>query len=471
MIQNYRNIRTGLGAAAAAAGAIAGTSAYRASLSENMMISGQKRGHETMSDTIDYGESAFQPDRGQANFNQMVSNSSCKAVIGRYRPNRRKAIEDLLYKYTYRYQSLQGTDSSSAGGAAGYWARGSFPLRHIFRDDGGGIGTYPQIVDLPIYVFRLNTPMVGYQTCYPSSGVGSGDLPLNLVAPLIGYQLTMDRASNTVTPTYKWRSVTPSQNIPFGAATTNTGHVVLTETNQRPVGSHYRWEGSRAEVLVTLPTQRPCAVTVADVVFTKDAFAPPDQYQTFTSQVENIRPNSGAWDIGAPGALVPIGPESEPERLEASAFWYKFIAAHDGHPLRHVYGPVTRIPVFRYIKKYTQDFSPKATINNISNIQHKHVHSISSGGYIDTSLVDKSPLSVMVIDPVEDQKPATRQTNFEAGVFPQPSKARWLMVHAFTRGGPNPSDANFSAAFHPSFDISISNTFCTSEVKELPGST
>lgn len=394
----------------------------------------------------DGSASAFQPEQGR-NYGTKLTQTACRAVQGRYKKqNIRRLVEDLLVKESFRYQSLQGSDATSAVGSTGYYGRGSIPLWNAYST--GSPGVSPQVVALPIYVFRLNAPN-GYQSTYPNTGATP-----DVVSPVIGFSLYAEKLSGN-TYTFKWKSFLPNQNM----NPQNRYGPIFQDTDSALGDNKIRYDGSRIEILYTAPTQFPSTLTCGVVHFNRDVYAPPDEYYDQSLTLQSIRPNSGAWDIA-----VPVAPD-EPDRLEATAFWQHFMTVHDGHPLRRDY--TMNIPkLFTWEKRFVKEFTPKDTTNEYAlGYQHKHTHTVKSGVMYNTTIFPKEGVTntnPLALD-LATQVPANFKEDRTVGVFPHPQSQKWFMVHAFSRQGPQVSGTTFDPTKHASFDISITSAFAATE--------
>lgn len=439
MISNFHNIRRGALFAGSVSAAAAASSAVYSTMSSNKGRSGDGM-------TMDYGQSAFQPNTG-LNVGSKISATQCRTKTGRYKKQNYKGIvEALCYKYKYQYQSLIGTAAEDDS----FRVNGLFDLRSRYLV--GIPNTVPQRLALPIYCFRLNVPMCAYQSNLPSAGSNA------LVAPIIGFRLVAAKGATESTYTYKWEKVDVNQGLNPTNPNFGTGWVTYRDSDLLMATNKHRFDGCRAEILYTAPTTVPSSLTVSVVRFTRDSYAPPDEYYS-GSTIENLRPNSGAWDIA-----IPVPPD-EPDRLDATAFWTQFVHNRDGHPLARMSLPYSR-RLFTTEASKTIDFSPGDTTNKLTTgLQHKHITSVKGGVWHTVSIEDKS-ISVPANNLNQDltyQIPASTYDNKTIGLFPEPTQQKWLMVSSFTRQGYDLNGVAFNPLVHPSFDIRINNAFTSAE--------
>lgn len=368
----------------------------------------------------------------------------CKMRYGRKRPmSMAKVMKNLLNREVYWFSSL--IQGGGFPGPPTWRIQGSYDLRYHQLPAAGGFDIQ---IDLPVYVFRLNAAtgaMLNAATIAPGS------------QPVIAYRLRAFQPLAGNNYFYRWVQAPPTNNGPT-TSTLNVWKKIITES-QPLAGPEIYQEYAKLEALFTGAGILASDVSMDIVRFNNDYSAPPDQYyQNDNTTFVTYSKNSGSDQL--PGTLA--APDLDND-LQNSKFYNNWLARARCHPLANgvmVPGTVGSKP-FTVLRKCRCGLSSKTT-ENASTLSNQIKFSATENYYkwMNTAAVGNSSISG---EP--GLGPDANFTNFRpitvnknVGVFPEPTKQRWLMISSFSRLN-NSLEQAYDANWDCTFDIRIQAAF------------
>lgn len=369
------------------------------------------------------------------------------------RTTTRRLAEEIMNQKAYRIQSLNASNIAPYGSGT-YRGQGSQQLTSLFYEGAENPVVYPQLVALPMYVYRLGLPD-GFQSNYPFPNDQRN------VNPIVSYRLWASKASAGAVWIYSWRPQAQSLNMLSNRPDTGflpTAFTTKTDTNQVFSANKFRHDSSVIDLLAFGARNRTTFISCGVVRFNDDAFCPPDEYYInaadgYPSAVKaTLRTNSGSYC----NPLTPLIPDGV-DLLETTQAYNQFWQAVEGHPLRKSTTYPAPRTVFSWEKRWMKTLGPSTTVDNDpTGIKHHHRLIYKPQRWYHTSIKDGLDNSGTAL-PGPDNVSRIVQSNMQedVGVFPLPMVQRWFMVYASTQNGAWPKDTPFNPDSMASFDIAV----------------
>lgn len=364
----------------------------------------------------------------------------CKVVSGRYRPmGVRNLVRDLMAEQTLVFQSVSNTVTTFYS----WRVSGAQPLntRYTVGTPGGPSsgGTWPRTALFPVWIYRLSCAN-GNQI----DQVGGG---LSPAFPKIQYRLQGTQGTDGGNWIYQWIPVAAVNNSNESFPTWNGNNTVVKDPGSLSASRIYH-DSSIVKVLLTGPTGAAVSCGIDVVQFNETDYAPDDEYW-----ITEGGSTSRALDYSGPGLV---------DEAAINEYYSDWLFNKISHPCVSAYKPphMSRPAPFRIIKKHRMTIGPRDTTNgDVGGPQYLHHHVFREHRWHNTDTCHYTQVNEGPdVDPDGTVTQRVYEKSDHVGVFPDPTKQKWLMIHSF---GP-PPQANavaFSAAGEASFDISIRSNF------------
>lgn len=366
--------------------------------------------------------------------------SKCKVVTGRYRPvNTGSLVRDLMCEQTLLFQSLSNTVTSFYS----WLVNGAQPLncRYTLGAPGGPAsgGVWPRTALFPVWIYRLSC-CNGNQVDQLGGGYGPA-------FPKIQYRLQGTQSADGAGWIYSWVPVNPINNSNDSFPTWNGNNVIVKDAGTLSASRIYH-DSTIVKLLVTAPTVQPVSLGIDVVQFNDEVMAPPDEYWLAEGGAV-----SKALDYASPGLV---------DETAINEHYSDWLFNKVSHPCVSAYKPphMNRPAPFRILKKHRMTIGPRDTTSgSLQGPQYLHEHVFREHRWHPT---DTAHFNQVNEGPDVDPDGTVNQRVYEkfdhVGVFPDPTKQKWLMVHSFG-SAPQLNSAAFAVNSEASFDISIRSTF------------
>lgn len=364
---------------------------------------------------------------------------TCKRVSGRNRPIRVQSIvKQLMNEVTLLFQSVRNDVVSNNNG---WRITGTNALNSRYTL--GGASSWPRTLLFPVYVYRLSAA-VGNQLNDVSGAITSA-------FPLIQYRLEGTQNIDGDTWIYRWTPVSPTNNSDPTYTTWNSNNIIEKET---PFNSDKIYhESTYAKILLTGPTFNTVNFNIDVIQFNEEEYAPPDDYWTSVGGSTSLSIDHGF-----------IGPSDENLLNEYYSTWLFNKATHPcvaTHKPRGLHGPRP----FTILKRHSMAIGNRDTATqDTGGPQYLHEQVLKEHRWHNTYIPASTAASDGPdVDPNGGIDQAVQDLSRACGVFPNPTKCKWLMVSSFGTpalpGGTLPGAVALLPTGEASFDISIRSKF------------
>jgi len=396
----------------------------------------QKTGNMSRSGTSRPRPTGYEGDNLLASKSRL---KTCQRITGRNRPIRvQSVVRQLMNEVTLNFQSVRNDIS---GNNNGWRISGVNALNSRYTL--GGAAAWPRILQFPVYVYRMSAA-VGNQL---NDVTGT----ISPAFPLIQYRLEGVQDTDGDTWIYRWTPVSPTNNSDPTFTTWNANNIVEQEVAFNTDMVYH--ESTVAKILLTGPTFNTVNFNIDIIQFNEEEYAPPDDYYTSVGGATSLSIDHGF-----------IGPSDENLLNEYYSTWLFNKATHPCVSVHKPRGLQGRKP-FNIIKRHSMSIGNRDTATaDTGGPQYMHQEVVRAHCWHKTYIPSSTAASDGPdVDPNGSIDQSVKNLSRSVGVFPDPTKSRWLMVSAFGTpslpGGTLPGAQGLIATAEASFDISIRSKF------------